>query len=52
MKKERYMTLVVKVKQREARSNHMYSAMIFPVASVRLRLTRSESRDMAASERK
>lgn len=29
----------------------MYSAMIFSVASERLRLTRSESRDMAATER-
>lgn len=38
-------------KQREERSNHMYSAMIFSVDSERLRLTRSASRDIAASER-
>lgn len=40
-----------KQRERSERSNHMYSAMIFSVASERLRLTRSESGDMAASER-
>ena len=50
-KKTEIMRLVVREKQREGRCwNHMYSAMICLVESERLRLTRSESRDMAASD--